>query len=144
VTAAIAAVGVAGLLALALATGTGSAPGSGQKVFDAPGCLPKSYDGPGHAPHYMLNRNCPTPQPVIVHAVTPKGDGWLVSWDGSRSYDPMGGKLVDYEWKFDDALTRHGAETSVFFPRPGPHSVVLYVTNDSKLTGTARQIVRVP
>jgi hypothetical protein len=144
VTAAIAAVGVAGLVALAVATSAGSAPGNGQKVFDAPGCLPKSYDGPGRSPHYLLNRNCPTPQPVIVRHVTPKGDGWLIGWDGSRTYDPMGGRLLDYEWKFDDALTRHGPEVSVLFPRSGLHSVVLYVTNDSRLTGSARQIVQVP
>jgi PKD domain len=142
--AAIAALGLLGLLSLALATGAGSAPGGGQQVFDAPGCLPKAYDGPGHSGHYVLGRNCPTPRPVILRRTSRRGGGWLVRWDGSRTYDPMGGPLVSYEWTFDGTDRRHGRRASVFYRRPGPHSVVLYVTNDSGLTGTTRMSAEVP
>lgn len=143
-TAAIAAVAVIGLVILAFATDSGTSPASGQKVFDAPGCLPKAYDGPGHTGHYMLNRNCPTPQPVIIRRTDRRRDGWLVTWDGSRTYDPMGGRPVDYEWRFDDVHSRKGPEVSVLYRHRGPHSVVLYVTNDSGLTGTTRLTAEVP
>lgn len=143
-TAAIAAVGLIVLVALALATDTGTAPGNGQKVFDAPGCLSRAYDGPGHTGHYMIGRNCPTPQPVILRRTSRRSDGWLVRWDGSRTYDPMGGRLVSYEWVFDRTDHRHGVEASVLYRHPGLHSVVLYATSDSGLTGTTRLEVQVP
>jgi hypothetical protein len=145
---AIAAVGVAGVVLVASATTVGTAPGNGQKVFDAPGCLPRSYAGPGGHGHYLLNRNCPTPHPVILRSVARLDEGWVVRWDGSRSFDPIGGGLVDYAWDVDGqrgrAPQRHGARISVHYDRPGPHSIVLYVTDDSGLTGAADESVRLP
>ncbi len=141
----VVALGVAGVIAVAAASDAGHAPGNGQQVFDAPGCLPRSYAGPGRTGHYQLNRNCPRPQPVILRRVSRDGDGWLVTWSGSRSYDPMGGRLVDFEWRLEDrARPRSGRTTSVRYGRPGPHSVVLYVTADSGLYGTKAQTVRLP
>lgn len=138
---AIAAVGVVGLVLVALATDAGRAPGNGEQAFDAPGCLPSAYAGPGHEGHYLVNRDCPTPTPVILRHVTPDGRGWRVSWDGSRSFDPMGGSLVGFAWSFDGGPQRKGRRVSVRFSRPGVHTVVLYVTDDSGLTGTERQTV---
>jgi hypothetical protein len=143
-TAVIAGLAVAGLLFLTLVTDVGGAPGSGQKVFDAPGCLPKSYAGPGGTGHYLINRNCPRPRPVILRQASRAGEEWLVTWDGSRSFDPMGGRLVDFEWRLDDGHVRSGRTISIRYRRPGPHSVVLYVTNDSGLYGTEKQTVRLP
>ncbi len=141
---AIAAVGVVGVIAVAVATDTGTAPGSGQKFFDAPGCLPKSYAGPGSAGSYLLNRNCPTPTAVIVHRTARVNGAWRVTWDGSRSFDPIGGRLVRYAWSVEGSPPRPGQELSVLYDRPGPRSVVLYVTDDSGLTGTATGMVTLP
>jgi hypothetical protein len=138
----VAAVGVVGVVVVAAATDVGVAPGNGEKVFDAPGCLPKSYAGPGRRGHYQLNRNCPRPRPVIVRRVSRAGGEWLVTWDGSRSFDPMGGKLVEFEWRLDDGHVRSGRKIVIRYRHPGPHSVVLYVTNDSGLYGTEKQTVR--
>lgn len=136
---AIAAVGTFGLALVAWATDAGTAPGNGQRTFDAPGCLPRAYAGPGHKGHYMLNRNCPTPTPVILRRVARDGSGWRVAWDGSRSFDPMGGNLVGFAWSFDQRPQRQGRKVVVRYSSPGVHTVVLYVTNDSGLTGTERQ-----
>ena len=92
----IAAVSVGGLLVVASATRVGTAPGNGEQTFDAPGCQPNTYDGPGRVPHYLRNRNCPTPTPVILVHSTYAGGAWHVTWDGSRSFDPVGGRLIRY------------------------------------------------
>jgi hypothetical protein len=140
----LAALALAGALAVAVATDAGSAPGSGQKTFDAPGCLPSAYDGPGRRGHYLLNRNCPTPTPVLVAKTVGRGGGgWLVELDASKSYDPMGGRLVDFAWALGPGPQRHGRKIRVDF-RPGTHPVVLHVTNDSGLTGTLAEGVSVP
>lgn len=135
----IAAAGVVGLGLVALATDAGTAPGNGEQVFDAPGCLPSAYAGPGHGGHYLVNRDCPTPTPVILRRVLHHGKAWRVDWDGSRSFDPMGGSLVGFAWSFDGGPQRKGRKVSIRYTRPGVHTVVLYVTDDSGLTGTERQ-----
>lgn len=138
------ALALAGTVAVALATDVGSAPGSGQKTFDAPGCLPRSYDGPGHSGHYLLNRNCPTPTPVLVAETIGRSTrGWLVELDASKSFDPMGGRLVDFSWALEPGPQRHGRTIRVSL-RPGVHPVVLHVMNDSGLTGTLVKEVSVP
>lgn len=141
---AVAAVGVAGAIVVATAIDAGSAPESGQKVFDAPGCRPKSYAGPGDTGHYLLNRNCPTPTAVILHGTARVGGAWRVTWDGTRSFDPIGGRLVAYAWSVEGSPQRSGRRLSVLYDRPGTHSVVLYVTDDSGLTGTATSTVTLP
>lgn len=141
---AIAAVGVAGVIVVAAATDAGTAPGSGQKVFDAPGCLPRSYAGPGRAGRYLLNRNCPTPTAVIFSRTARVADAWRVVWDGSRSFDPIGGRLVHYAWSVEGGPPRSGPRLAVRYDRPGVHSVVLHVTDDSGLVGTAAGTVELP
>jgi hypothetical protein len=135
-------VGIAGVVVVAVATGGGTAPGSGQKFFDAPGCLPKSYAGPGRAGRYLLNRNCPTPTAVIVPEAARIGDAWRVVWDGSRSFDPISGRLVHYAWSVEGGPDRAGPRITVRYDRPGVHSVVLHVTDDSGLVGTATGTVK--
>jgi hypothetical protein len=138
------ALALAGTVAVALATDGGSAPGSGQKTFDAPGCLPRAYHGPGPRGRYLLNRNCPTPTPVLVAETIGRGArGWLVELDASKSFDPMGGRLLDFAWALGPGPQRHGRRIRVEF-RPGAHSVVLHVTNDSGLTGTLAEEISVP
>jgi hypothetical protein len=143
-TATVAVVTVAGLFALALATDAGTAPGNGQQAFDAPGCQPKAYAGPGRTGRYLLGRNCPRPTPVILRRIVRVEDGWRVVWDGSRSFDSMGGRLVSYLWNVEGERQRTAERISVHYRRPGPHSVILYLTNDSGLYGTERQTVRLP
>ena len=138
----IAAVGIGGALIVASATSAGSAPGNGEKVFDAPGCQPNEYDGPGHVPHYLLNRDCATPTPVIVAHSTYADGVWHVTWDGSRSFDPVGGRLLRYAWSTGTGPQMIGPRISVLYTRPGVYSVELYVTDDSGSTGTAHETVR--
>lgn len=138
------ALALAGTVAVALATDAGSAPGSGQKTFDAPGCLPRAYDGPGRRAHYLLNRNCPTPTPVLVAKTIGHSEGgWLVELDASKSFDPMGGRLIAFSWALGPGPQRHGRKIRVAL-LPGRHPVVLHVTNDSGLTGTVAEEVSVP
>lgn len=144
VTLLLAAVAIVGTLAVAVSTDAGRAPGSGQKTFDAPGCLPRAYDGPGAHDHYLLNRNCPTPTPVLIAETIGRAPrGWLVELDASKSFDPMGGRLLDFAWALGPGPQRHGRRIRVDF-RPGTHPVILHVTNDSGLTGTFAEEVSVP
>jgi len=140
----IAAVGVGGVVVVAKATRAGTAPGNGEKVFDAPGCQRNEYDGPGPVAHYLLNRDCPTPMPVIVAHSTYAAGVWHVTWDGSRSFDPVGRKLVRYEWRIgrDRGQRLIGQRISVLYTHPGVYGVVLYVTDDNGSTGTAREAVQ--
>ncbi|HMC49216.1 MAG TPA: hypothetical protein VKH20_01080 [Solirubrobacterales bacterium] len=141
---ALAALALAGTVAVALGTDVGSAPGSGQKTFDAPGCLPRAYDGPGRRGHYLLNRNCPTPSPVLIAKTIGRvRRGWLVELDASKSFDPMGGRLTEFSWALEPGPQRHGRTIRVEWPA-GTHPVVLHVTNDSGLTGTLAETVSVP
>lgn len=133
----IAAAGVGGLILVAAATQAGSAPGNGEKTFDAPGCQPNEYDGPGPKPHYLLHRDCPNPTPVVVAHTSYRGDAWRVTWDGSRSFDPVGGRLVRYEWSVGPGPRKVGRRIDVAYAHPGLHTVELYVTDDSGATGTA-------
>jgi hypothetical protein len=135
--AAIAAVLVGGLVFVAAGTSVGSAPGNGQRQFDAPGCEPASYAGPGAAPHYLRLRNCPRPKAVIFARVKRSGSGWRVTWDGSRSFDPVGQRLVGFEWALPPGHHRAGPKIVVHYRRPGPHVVVLHVIDDSGSVGTA-------
>jgi hypothetical protein len=144
VTLPLAAVAIVGILTVALLTDTGRAPGSGQKTFDAPGCLPRAYHGPGPRDRYLLNRNCPTPTPVLItETIGRAGRGWLVELDASKSFDPMGGRLIDFSWALEPGPQRHGRKIRVDL-RPGTYPVVLHVTNDSGLTGTLVKEVSVP
>jgi PKD domain len=138
----IAAVGVGGVLVVASATKAGTAPGNGEKTFDAPGCQRNEYDGPGLKPHYLMHRNCPTPTPVIVVHSTYTAGAWRVTWDGSRSFDPVGGRLVGYEWSVGEGPRLSGRTISVLYRHPGVYAVILYVTDDSGSTGTAHEAVR--
>jgi len=138
----IAAVGVGGVVVVASTTKAGSAPGNGEKVFDAPGCKPNEYDGPGLVPHYLRNRDCPTPTPVIVAHIKYGGGSWHVTWDGSRSFDPVGERIARYAWTTGKEPQLTGPRISLLYRRPGTYSVELYVTDDSGSTGTAHGTVR--
>lgn len=141
---AIALVGVAALLVIASRTNAGGAPDNGQQVFDSPGCIPGRYSGPGRTPHYLLSRGCPTPTAVVLSAVSHQAGDWLVTWDGSKSFDPIGGRIVSYEWNIGSGPRRRGEMINVSYRRPGVHEVVLYVTDDAGITGTARQTATLP
>jgi hypothetical protein len=138
----IAAVGVGGVVVIASATKAGSAPGDGEKVFDAPGCQPNEYDGPGLVPHYLLNRDCPGPTAIILVHSSYKNGAWHVTWDGSRSFDPVGERLVRYEWSLGTGQRLKGQKISVLYRHPGLYSVVLYVINADESLRTAKGTVR--
>jgi hypothetical protein len=138
----IAAVGVGGILVVASATKAGTAPGNGEKVFDAPGCQPNQYDGPGRVAHYLFNRDCPRPTVVILVHSSYEDGAWHVTWDGSRSFDPVGGRLVKYEWSIGTGPRLAGRKISVIYHHPGVYGVVLYVTDDSNSLGTAEDTVQ--
>jgi len=139
----IAAAGVVALVAIAVETSAGGAPGNGQQVFDSPGCLPGRYHGPGGKAHFSLNRGCPTPTAVVVSDVYRRAGGWVVRWDGAKSFDPVGGRLVDFKWKVGSNL-RQGRTIRTFYRRPGTHRALLYVTDGSGMTGTATKEVVLP
>jgi hypothetical protein len=50
--------------------------------------------------------------------------------------DPIGGRLVAYAWSVEGSPRRLGWQLSVLYDQPGPHSAVLYGTDDRALTGT--------
>jgi PKD domain len=135
----IAAVGV---VVVASATRAGTAPCNGEKTFDAPGCQRNEYDGPGLKPHYLMHRNCPRPTAVILVHSSYRDGAWHVTWDGSRSFDPVGGRLIRYEWSIGTGPRLVGQKVSVLYTHPGPYTVVLYLTDDSGSTGAATYTMR--
>ncbi len=138
----IAAVGVGGVVVVASATKAGTAPGNGEKTFDAPGCQRNEYDGPGRVAHYPLNRDCPRPTAIILVHSSYEDGAWHVTWDGSRSFDPVGGRLIRYEWSTGTGRRLIGQKVSVLYTHSGVHGVVLYITDDSGSLGTAKYTAR--
>ncbi len=139
----IAVLGTAGALVPGFATSAGTAPGNGEQIFDAPGCGPPEYDGPGSASRRLLPpRNCARPKAVIVLHTTRSAQVWRVSWDGSRSFDPIGGRLVKYEWSTGHGPPLGGPIVSMTYTRPGLYKIVLYLTDDSGTIGTGSYTVR--
>jgi hypothetical protein len=138
----ITAVGIGAVVVVASATRAGSAPGNGERVFDAPGCQRNEYDGPGPVARYLLNRDCPRPIAVILAHSSYTDGAWHVTWDGSRSFDPVGGRLVRYEWRIGRGPRLIGQKVKVPYAHPGVYGVVLQVTDDSGSAGLAKQTVR--
>jgi hypothetical protein len=142
----IAGAGIAGIVVVLGVTSAGTAPGNSEQVFDAPGCGPEHYDGPGRSARFPAYRDCPTPTPAIVLYSHHTRDGWHVIWDGSRSFDPDGEKLVKYVWSISTSPKRQakyqGVDISLTYRKPGRYRVVLYVTDESGSTGTATYSVR--
>lgn len=130
------------MFVVASATKAGTAPGNGEKTFDAPGCQPNRYDGPGRVPHYLLNRDCPRPTAVILVHSSYEAGAWHVTWDGSRSFDSVGGRLITYEWSIGAGPRLVGQRVSALYAHPGVYDAVLYVTDDSDSLGTAKYAVR--
>jgi hypothetical protein len=135
-------IAVGGVGLVASATNAGTAPGSGEKTFDAPGCQPNEYDGPGRIPRYPVNRDCPRPTAVILAYPSYRAGTWQVKWDGSRSFAPVGGRLAKYQWITGSGPRSIGKVISVSYTHPGVHDVVLYVTEEGGLTGEAKSTVR--
>jgi hypothetical protein len=134
---ALAVFAVLGAIAIAVATDGGTAPGSGQRAFDSPGCQPLLYDGPSTKPVGEIGRGCPTPTAVVLSTVAAEAAGWRVTWDASRSYDAIGGRLVSFRWRLEDGSERSGRRLVVRYRKAGSHRVFLQVTDDVGARGTA-------
>jgi hypothetical protein len=140
----IALLGGGGAIAVVSAVGGGRAPGNGQQVYDAPGCGRPEYDGPSPTGRPLLLRSCPRPTAVIVaHTVADHG-AWRVLYDGSRSFDPVGGKIIKYQWLTDSGQLEGGPRIAIRYFKPGLHYVELRLTDDGGTLGTAVQTVSVP
>ena len=53
----------------------------------------------------------------------------LVKFNGSKSYDPDGTKIIKWEWQFGDRKTALGENTSHVYEKPGTYTVNLVVTD---------------
>ncbi len=76
------------------------------------------------------------------------GDGFLeefelLTFDGSASYDPDGGAIVQYRWDFGDSGTATGPKPTHKYTAAGQYTVVLTVIDDENQTNTATQTITV-
>jgi len=90
-----------------------------------------------------LYPNCRAIAPVaLITSNVIAGFGPLVvSFDGFSSYDP--GTIVSYQWDFGDGQSSNSATPSNSFTTEGEYQVVLTVTDDDGLTGTATRLITV-
>ncbi|MFC3960224.1 S8 family serine peptidase [Halovivax cerinus] len=69
--------------------------------------------------------------------------GETVSFDGSASQPPEGGRIRGYQWDFGDGATGSGQTASHSYREEGEYTVELTVTGDNGTSDTARQSVAV-
>jgi PKD repeat protein len=87
----------------------------------------------------------PSGTPVAIIAIdSSSGEAPLVvSLDGSKSYDPSGRELVDFQWSFGDGTTARGTTASHTYANPGKYEVELSVTGEAARTSTTQLEVTV-
>jgi PKD repeat protein len=66
-----------------------------------------------------------------------------VSFDGSGSYDPDGGAIVDYEWDLGDGNSAYGAQASHTYTAEGEYTATLYVFDEHGSVGSADVVITV-
>jgi len=78
---------------------------------------------------------------AVIVAVPLSGDPPLeVRFDGRKSYDPDGRRLVSYKWFFGDGSPpATGSQTVHTYQSPGVFTVTLVVANDDGKTGEAQK-----
>ena len=82
------------------------------------------------------------PVAVVTADVTQGPAPLEVTFDGSGSAD-TDGTIVSYEWDLGDGVTSTDVAPSRTFTAPGPHTVVLTVTDDDGATASASIVVTV-
>lgn len=82
-----------------------------------------------------LNESTTTPATSLPPVAVPGGPyiiraGETLTLDASRSYDPDGGNLANYEWRFENGTTAAGASVSRQYAAAGEYQANLEVTDD--------------
>lgn len=69
--------------------------------------------------------------PVAIINGAPNGYvGEALNFNGANSYDPDGGGIVNYAWRFGDNTSASGANVAHAFTAPGNYALSLEVTDD--------------
>ncbi len=79
--------------------------------------------------------------PVALFTWT--ADGLTVAFDGSGSYDPEGGTVVQWVWDFDDGKTGMGETISHTYAADGTYAVTLTVTDNDGFNNSTTEMVTV-
>lgn len=85
----------------------------------------------------------PTPPIAVISAPPSVEAGKSVVFDGSASYHPQGLRIISWEWTFPDGQIKEGATVSHTFWDYGWWSVVLRVTDERGISGTANYSIEV-
>jgi chitodextrinase len=81
---------------------------------------------------------------IILQGVSPNQMievGQSILFNGSRSYDPENGTIINYAWNLGDGTTYFGSSLSHAYANPGTYNVSLTVTEDGGNTNTATVII---
>lgn len=93
----------------------------------------------------MIGPPPPPPQPpyaYFTHSPYYPSIGETVTFDASSSWDPDG-YIVNYIWNYGDNTTGSGKVTTHIYNASGTYTVILRVTDNDGLNGTAIQYVTV-
>lgn len=85
------------------------------------------------------------PSPAAIFT-TSTASGWLplaVSFDGSASFDPDGGKITRYDWNFGDGETTSGVRASHVYTNAGRFTAKLIITLMNGNSNTAELSIAV-
>ena len=77
------------------------------------------------------------PQASFTHEPhDPKVNEWI-EFNASRSFDPDGGNILNYEWDFGDGETGYGKIINKRYTAPGTYNITLIITDDEGDTAQA-------
>jgi len=85
------------------------------------------------------------PPPQAIFTASPIS-GWpplAVTFDGSASFDPEDNSITSYEWDFGDGKSAQGVRVTHIYPKAGPYTVQLTVTDRQGAQSTAAITVHV-
>lgn len=80
---------------------------------------------------------------AVVNGPAQAQVGQNVAFSGANSYAAEGGQIVGYAWDLGDGTTAQGAEVQHIYSSAGTFGVVLTVTDDKALTGSATHQIEI-
>ncbi|MEZ4771025.1 MAG: PKD domain-containing protein [Caldilineales bacterium] len=83
------------------------------------------------------------PPVAVISGPTTGQAGQRLQFSAANSVPPPGGRITSYEWRFGDGSTASGVQVDKVYDQPASYEVLLVVTGDNGLAGTATQQVTI-